>query len=258
MCLLAFAWNTHPRYRFVFAGNRDEFHARPAAAAEWWQDAPDVFGGRDLEAGGSWLGLRRDGRFAVVTNFREPDRRPAGVRSRGELVTRFLADSSNASAYLAELRRTGDEYAGYNLVFGDLLAPNNDLHYFSNREGEASPLAHGLHALSNHLLNTPWPKVARLRSRFTTELDKPEPAIDALLGFLGDTEPAGDNEMPATGLSPEWERLLSAPKVVSPEYGTRASTVILVEHGGRMHFHERRFTVSGGVESDTEQHFEGA
>ena len=104
MCLLALGWNAHPRYRLVFAGNRDEFHARPAATADWWTDKPDVFGGRDLEAGGTWLGLRRDGRFAVVTNFREPDRRPAGMRSRGELATRFLAGSMASSAYLDDLK----------------------------------------------------------------------------------------------------------------------------------------------------------
>lgn len=258
MCLLAFAWQTHPHYRFVFAGNRDEFHARPARAANWWQDAPDVFGGRDLEAGGSWMGLRKDGRFAVVTNFREPDLRPAGMRTRGELVTRFLAENSSSTEYLEHLRATRADYAGYNLVFGDLLSTTNELHYFSNREGEASPLDAGVHALSNHLLNTPWPKVARLREQFAGELGKPEPAIESLLGFLGDTRPAQGHELPDTGLSPEWERLLSSPRIVSPEYGTRASTVILVERDGRMHFHERRFTAEGAVEADTEQHFEAA
>lgn len=256
MCLLAFAWQSHPRFRFVFAGNRDEFHSRPAAAADWWPQLPDVFGGRDLEAGGSWLGLRRDGRFAVVTNFREPDKRPAGVRSRGELVVRWLAADQAASDYLDRLREQRDDYAGYNLVFGDLFAAGNDLHYFCNREGEASPLKPGIHALSNHLLDTPWPKVRRLRERFLAEIERPEPSADVLLEMLADTRPAADHELPATGLSPEWERRLSPARIVSPEYGTRASTVILVGNDGHMHFHERRFTASGTVESDTERHFD--
>src|SRR5690606_37670593 len=127
MCLLALAWQTHPRYRLIFAGNRDEFHARPSAAAAWWQDAPDVFGGRDLEAGGTWLGMRRDGRFAVVTNFREPDPRPAGLRSRGELTARFLSGNDAPEDYLRQLRETRSDYAGYNLIFGDLTARGNAL-----------------------------------------------------------------------------------------------------------------------------------
>lgn len=248
MCLLALGWNAHPRYRLVFAGNRDEFHARPAATADWWTDKPDVFGGRDLEAGGTWLGLRRDGRFAVVTNFREPDRRPAGMRSRGELATRFLAGSMASSAYLDDLKVQADEYAGFNLVFGDV---GDQLYYFSNRADDALPLPPGVHALSNHLLNTPWPKVRRLRERFETELEQADPGVDALLRFLADDATAGDDELPATGLSSEWERRLSAAHIVGAEYGTRASTVILVDETGRSTFHERTFTVSGDVARDT-------
>lgn len=258
MCLLALAWKTHPRYRLIFAGNRDEFHARGAAPANWWNDAPAVFAGRDLEAGGTWLGMRRDGRFAVVTNFREPDRRPPGKRSRGELTAHFLAGDTSPENYLAQLRRTADDYAGFNLLFGDVNAPGNQLFYFSNREGEEVPLSPGVHLLSNHLLNTPWPKVRRLRERFVSETEQAEPRIDALLEFLGDAIPASDTELPATGLSIDWERRLSAAKVVGPEYGTRASTVILVDELGNTEFHERRFTASGAIEQDTRVHFEDA
>lgn len=254
MCLLAFAWRTHPRYRFVFAGNRDEFHSRPAAQAGWWPDAPDVFGGRDLEAGGSWLGLRRDARFAVVTNFREPDRRPAGKRSRGELVTRFLAGDMSADEYLDFLHEHADDYAGFNLLFAD-LSDDNAFHYFSNRDHRPVALGPGVHALSNHLLDTPWPKVRRLRAAFVAELDNDEPSVDALLDMLADTRPAEDDELPATGLSPEWERRLSAPKIVGPEYGTRASTVILVGSDGSMQFVERSFRANGAVDAEVRQHF---
>ncbi len=254
MCLLAIAWLAHPRYRLIFAGNRDEFHARPAAKADWWQDAPEVFGGRDLEAGGTWLGMRRDGRFAVVTNFREPDIRPAGKRSRGELTAHFLSGDMSPNDYLERLRKTAGDYAGFNLLFGDA---GNQLFYFSNREGEEVPLSPGVHVLSNHLLNTPWPKVRRLRERFVEEAGQAEPRIDRLLEFLGDDAPAADADLPATGLSMDWERRLSAAKVVGPEYGTRASTVIRVDQDGHTDFHERRFTESGGVEQDTRAHFGG-
>lgn len=255
MCLLALAWQCHPRYPLIFAGNRDEFHARPAAAASWWPEAPDVFGGRDLEAGGTWLGLRRDGRFAVVTNFREPDRRPAGKRTRGALTTRFLAGSMTAITYLEQLQASADDYAGFNLIFGDV---GEQLFYFSNRADDALPLPPGVHALSNHLLNTPWPKVRRLQERFDAEIRADAPRVDTLLAFLDDREPATDDELPATGLTRDWERRLSAAKVVGAEYGTRASTVILVDRRGRCVFHERRFTVSGTIDGDTRANFEPA
>lgn len=258
MCLLAFSWKCHPRYRFVFAGNRDEFHARPAAAASWWEDAPAVFGGRDLEAGGGWLGMNRDGRFAVVTNFREPDLRPAGKRSRGELVYAFLAGSSDAGEYLHVMEEHADKYAGFNLLFGDVLR-GDTLFYFSNRDGLAQDertVTPGVHALSNHLLDTPWPKVQRLRQRFTNELDRKQPRMQALLEFLDDSEPASDAELPATGISPEWERRLSSAKIVADEYGTRASTVIAVNYDGTCEFIERRFMPDGTIAGETREHFE--
>jgi len=259
MCLLAFSWQNHSRYRFVFAGNRDEFHARPSAAANWWPDAPDVFGGRDLEAGGTWLGLRRDGRFAVVTNFREPDVRPAGKRSRGELVGAFLSGTSPASAWLADIETRADDYAGFNLLFGDVVRPGEPLLYFSNRDGiggvarrQAEP---GIHALSNHLLDTPWPKVQRLRESFVHELDRDEPRAEKLLEFLDDSEPARDDDLPSTGLSPEWERRLSAAKIVSNDYGTRASTVVFVKNDGTCFFHERRFSSNGKIAGESRERF---
>ena len=258
MCLLAFSWKNHPRYRFVFAGNRDEFHARPATAADWWPNAPDVLGGRDLEAGGSWLGVHRDGRFAVVTNFREPDIRPADKRSRGELVRRFLEEAHSPARYFAELKSRGDDYAGFNLLFGNVA--NGVLLYFSNR-GMTTPVAGGdvsaeVHALSNHLLDTPWPKVRRLRERFEGELRREDPRIDELLEFLEDSEPARDGELPSTGLSLDWERRLSAARIVGNEYGTRASTVILVDNEGETTFVERRFSPDGQIAGETRERFE--
>ena len=253
MCLLAFAWNCHPRYRLIFAGNRDEFHARPAAAADWWQDATHVFGGRDLEAGGSWLGLARDGRFAVVTNFREPDRRPADKRTRGELVGQFLSGNDTPANYADQLLASADRYAGYNLIFGD----HRSLHYVSNRNTsrESTLLEPGIHALSNHLLDTPWPKVQKLAARFREEVARDDPRAEKLLEFLEDREPAEDHTLPDTGLSPEWERALSAAHIVGDVYGTRASTVVMIEHSGQCVFRERRFAANGEVTGETGEHF---
>lgn len=258
MCLLAFSWKSHPRYRFIFAGNRDEFHARPAAPAGWWDDAPSVLGGRDLEAGGGWLGVNRDGRFAVVTNFREPDLRPVGKRSRGELVNAFLAGTRGAADYLHDIEEQAGRFAGFNLLFGNVLR-DEALFYFSNRDGLAADertVSPGIHALSNHLLDTPWPKVQRLRQRFTNELDREQPRMQALLEFLDDTEPVRDEELPSTGISPEWERRLSAARIIGGEYGTRASTVIAVDYNGVCEFIERRFSPDGSIAGETRERFE--
>lgn len=258
MCLLAFSWNKHPRYRFVFAGNRDEFHARPAAAANWWPASPGIIGGRDLEAGGTWLALHRDGRFAVVTNFREPDIRPAGKRSRGELVSRFLEKTYSPARYLAELKARADEYAGFNLVFGNVAHAGESLLYFSNRgvvDFESNVPA-GIHALSNHLLGTPWPKVRRLHTRFEGELQRNEPRVEELLGFLEDTEPARDDELPSTGLSPDWERRLSAARIIGNDYGTRASTIVLASNEGECTFIERRYSPNGQIAGEIMERFE--
>lgn len=259
MCLLALAWKAHPQYPLIFAGNRDEFHARPALAAHWWHDAPDVFGGRDLEANGSWLGVRRDGRFAVVTNFREPDRRPENLRSRGELPTQFLCGDTAPADYLRYLHDNRDEYAGFNLLFGDPLQQQDDnqgmMFYFSNRDDVGTELPPGIHALSNHLLNTPWPKVQRLRAAFEQEMQRAEPRADALLEMLADPQPAPHELLPDTGVDARWEHALSAAKVVTPSYGTRASTVVMVDCHGDIFFRERRFAPSGDTNGETLRRF---
>lgn len=258
MCLLALAWHAHPRYPLIFAGNRDEFRARPADAAHWWTDNPDILAGRDLEAGGTWLGLRRDGRFAVVTNFREPDRRPAGMRSRGELVSEFLASEAPAEMYFRQLGDRRDRYAGFNLLFGDALGSANDFYYFSNRDDTGFFIRPGIHALSNHLLDTPWPKVRRLRECFIPETKRHDPDPERFMEFLDDRAPAPAGDLPDTGLSPEWEARLSAPHVTGREYGTRASTVVMVGTNGHCLFVERRFDADDVVCGETREHFEAS
>lgn len=238
MCLMILAWRRHPDFRLVLAGNRDEFHERPAAAADWWPN--DIVGGKDLRAGGTWLAAHRSGRFAVVTNYREPIEEGRGPRSRGELVTGFLESDASPEDYADEIAARGNDYAGFNLLLGDAAA----LTYLSNRGRGPEVLAPGIYGLSNHLLDTPWPKLERTRARFRALLaDGAQTA--ALLGMLADREPAADGELPATGVGPEWERLLSSPFIVNPYYGTRCSTILKLLENETMEFTERRFDSSG-------------
>ena len=252
MCLLILAWNAHPRYRLVLAGNRDEYHARATDAAGWWPDTPGVLGGRDLEAGGTWLAVARNGRWGVVTNYREiADTGPA-ERSRGELVADFVRGTEQPQAFGRARDALAAQYAGYSLLVGDRAS----LHYFTNRDVPVSPLPAGIHGLSNERLNTPWPKLERTRRRFAELLAAGDPAPEALFGMLADREPAAGDELPRTGLEPELERLVSAPFVVSPAYGTRSSHVVLAGHDGRMRLLERRFDRAGSTLGTSEFEFD--
>lgn len=243
MCLLVFAWRAHPRHRLVLAGNRDEFHARPAAPAHWWPEPAGLLAGRDLEAGGTWLGVTRSGRFAVVTNFRELGERRPEAPSRGRLVVDGCADDAEPLAWLEALAREADRYAAFNLVTGDMRS----IAYYSNRDGAPRELAPGVYGLSNHLLDTPWPKLERVRARFTALLRAPRIELEDLLAPLADTTPAADDELPRTGLTRELERALSAPFIVTPSYGTRCSTALVIEDDGRCRLLERRFDATGTV-----------
>lgn len=236
MCLILLAWQVHPDYPLVVAANRDEFLSRRTAAADFWDDAPDVLAGRDLQAGGTWLGVTRDGRFAALTNYRDPARVKASAPSRGELVSRFLTGSLSPPEYLAELAAVAGAYNGFNLLFGDA----DSLWCFSNcGEGERR-LDPGVYGLSNHLLDTPWPKVARGKSALGAALQAlPDEA--PLLALLRDDRIAPDEVLPRTGLSMEWERLLSAAFIRSPEYGTRSATVLLRDRTGMVRFVEQTF-----------------
>jgi uncharacterized protein with NRDE domain len=247
MCLLVLAWKHHPRYRLILAGNRDEFHERPAAPLGWWQDDPRILGGRDLKAGGTWLGVARSGRFGIVTNYRDLQAPVEGAPSRGHLVPRFLTGATSPKEFLDDLRGAAPRYSGFNLLVGGARA----LYYFSNRGPNApAVLAPGIYGLSNHLLDTPWPKLARTRKRFEELLTGADVAPEDLLTMLADREPALDDHLPSTGLPPEWERVVSAPFIVNERYGTRCSSVLFVERNGRTVLQERRFDAAG-VQSGT-------
>ena len=240
MCLLILAWRDQPGSRLMLLGNRDELHARPSAAADWWQDTPAVLGGRDLEAGGSWLGVTRSGRFAVVTNVREapgpvPSDAAAGaaLRSRGALVREVLIGTLAPAAFARTATQEGAHYAGFNLICGDHSAA-----WYASNRAAARALASGVHALSNATLDQSWPKVERLRQGFDHARATSD---DALLELLRDRTPAPDAELPDTGIGRERERLLSSAFVASPSYGTRASYLLVLEERGAARFIERNF-----------------
>lgn len=237
MCLILVAWQAHPWFPLVVAANRDEFHTRPSREAERWSEDPRIAGGRDLEAGGTWLALGEGGRFAAVTNVREPGV-PKGARSRGELPRDYLLGTTPPEAFAASL--DGSAYSGFNL----LLADAGSLWYLSNRDGGPRQLKPGIYGVSNHLLDTPWPKLASAKDRFALALPG-LPAMEGLFEILADREIVPDHRLPATGVSLAWERLLSAIFVVSEAYGTRASTVVTRDREGRLRLEERRFGPAG-------------
>ncbi len=236
MCLIVLAWEASPTTRLVVAANRDEFFARRAAPAAWWADAPDVLAGRDLEAGGTWLGVTRKGRFAALTNFRDAlAPKKDGAPSRGALAADFLRGDVAAADYVAAIQLGADRYHGFNLLVSD----SEELWSFSNVEGDPVRLGSGLRGLSNHLLETPWPKVTAARSRLEAALRASRGGEDLerrLLHLLADRTTAPDGALPATGLLLDRERALSAAFVQLPGYGTRASTALVVGTDGRARF----------------------
>lgn len=254
MCLILFAHDVHPRYALVLAANRDEFHDRPTAPAAMWADAPDVLGGRDLRMGGTWLGVTRSGRWAAVTNFRDPSEFERQARSRGDLVRIFVTSRETPEEYLAQLRAAEDDFSGYNLLIGD----GARVFWSSNRAPHArseSPLRAGIYGLSNHLLDTPWPKVTRGKAALSELLSKSEDfSPERLLDLLLDRTLAAEHELPSTGVSLELERALSASFIRAPGYGTRSSTALLIRRDGRIHFAERRFDEQG--ETAGESHYQ--
>lgn len=237
MCLILFAYRVHPDYPLILAANRDEFYARPALPLGWWQDAPDLLAGRDLAAGGTWAGITRSGRFAAITNYRDPARMRADAPSRGALVGDFLRAAQTAPAYLDDVAAAGLPYNGFNLLAAD---PDAGLWYYGSRDGRPRAVEAGIHGLSNALLDTPWPKVRRGKAGLQALLEagvRPDP--EALFTLLADTSHPPDAELPSTGVSPEWERLLSPAWIVSPTYGTRGSLVLLWRADGAVQMIER-------------------
>lgn len=240
MCLILVAHQAHPAYRLVVAANRDEWFRRPTAAAAFWPDAPEVLAGRDLEQSGTWLGVTRGGRFAAITNFRDPGSHRLQAPSRGRLVSDFLRTDLEPAEYLDQLRPDAAAYNGFSLLVGD----GGTLWYLSNREGEIRELAPGIYGLSNHLLDVPWPKVRLGKEALAARLDSCVNA-ETLLTLLDDTRSAPDAELPGTGIGLDWERRLSSLRIVAEGYGTRSSTALLIGADGQVCFVERSFSERG-------------
>ncbi|HEY6516628.1 MAG TPA: NRDE family protein [Steroidobacteraceae bacterium] len=251
MCLLVLAWNTHPRYRLVVAANRDEYHDRPSAPLGPWPAPADILAGRDLRAGGTWVGIDRRRRFGIVTNFRDLVRAPVHAPSRGGLIPRYLAATTSPGDYLAGLEHEARSYGGFNL----LLADGESLWYGSNRCAPfARALSPGIHGLSNERLDTPWPKLRRVRRGFEDWLSGGGSVDDGkLLAVLADRAPATEEEgLPGTGVSPEWERTLSSPFVLNQTFGTRNTTLVAIEPSGACYLAEHRFDPSGTCSGQSE------
>lgn len=247
LCLILFAYKAHPKYKLIVAANRDESYARPTAPAAFWEDEPNLLAGRDLEKLGTWMGVTRDGKFAALTNFRDPKQMSVtGKRSRGELVADFLKGAMPANGYMERLEASKASYPGYNLLAGDTTG----LYSYSNIEDEVREVEPGIHGLSNHLLNTPWPKVERGKKSLmellqTVGRDLP----DRLFSLLQHAEPAPDADLPDTGIGLEWERLLSPLFIRSEGYGTRCSTVLLMEED-QLSYIERIYEGNGFTEKE--------
>lgn len=245
MCLILLAYKVHPEYHLILAANRDEFYDRPTLPMAFWEDHPDILAGRDLKGGGTWLGITRSGRLSAITNYREPGGPMADVPSRGHLVGGFLSGRSPSSAYLEAVSAIGQTYSGFNLIVGDV----SGLFYYSNRGHGIHRLEPGWYGLSNHLLNTPWPKVKKGIDLLKSVVSG-SAAVDMgiILQLLKNCEVPSDDRLPNTGVSLAWERILSPMFIQSTGYGTRSSSVILINRDGRVWITEQSFHAEAGPE----------
>ena len=242
MCLIVLAWKVRDDLPLAVAANRDEWRERPTQPAHWWPDHPQLLAGRDLIAGGTWMGVTRAGRFAAVTNFRDPSDRRTTAVSRGGLVSGFLLGKDSPGGYLAAVSSRAREYNGFNLIVGD----GETLWYYGSRAGNAHEITPGVHALSNHLLDEPWPKVVRARAAMAASLVEANP-VPRLFTALADTGVVADASLPSTGVGIEWERRLSAALITGADYGTRSSTVMTVDAHGEIGFEEHTLDADGHV-----------
>jgi len=237
MCLIFFSLNNHPDYKLIVAANRDEFYNRRTSPADYWKENPQVLAGKDLEAGGTWMGIRTDGRLSMVTNYRDPANINPMAPSRGHLVSEFLLKKEEPLPYLTTLSAKGNQYNGFNLIVGN----PNELYYYSNYGDGIKPIPPGLHGLSNHLLDTAWPKVVKGLAKMEDLLNAPAINSDAVLDALADDTVAPDNQLPDTGVGLERERALSSMFIKTQGYGSRTSTVLTIDRHDRVHLVERTY-----------------
>lgn len=242
MCLIAFALDSHPRYSLVLMANRDEFRDRGTDRAAFWPDAPHLLAGRDQQAGGTWLGVTTGGKIAAITNYRDPRQQVSDPPSRGLLVADYLRDDGMIPSVLhGYLQHHGNRYDGFNLIYGTV----RELHYFTNRGGSSGQVGSGIHGLSNHLLDTRWPKLLEAKARLKKILLQERPQLDELFLAMSDPTPFADELLPDTGIGPEFERFLSPIFINGERYATRSTSVLLVSRDGEVTFCEQSHDVAG-------------
>jgi len=242
MCVIFFAYQKYAEYPLVLLANRDEFYERPTAAVHFWQEFPEIYAGRDPVHGGTWLGVTKAGRFAAVTNYRDP-RAPQGKFSRGNLVGDFLKTGDSVEDYLKKIQMSAADFSGFNLLVGEINPTTQTFGYYSNREGEVKILPPGIYGLSNHLLDTPWRKVRKGKAELSKLLQNNQSESDKFFKILADKTLADDTDLPETGIGYEHEKLLSAIFIETPFYGTRSSSVVLVNRNYEISLDERNFEI---------------
>lgn len=251
MCLIVLALQAHPIYPLILVANRDEYHQRPTTTANFWHDQPDILAGRDLEAGGTWLGVNRFGKFSALTNVRHSKANTSNVTftSRGNLCHQLLSNHQHSiSEQLQAMPQSGHHYQPFNLIAGDINSLTPELYYYSNQQLPHARvrLAPGIHGLSNAALNTPWPKVTTSTRALQTIISKPF-TTDDLLTLMQDTTAACDEALPDTGIPLEQEKLLSSRFIQSQDYGTRCTTAIIMNKTGELCLVEQSYNTHGQV-----------
>ncbi|UCH65026.1 MAG: NRDE family protein [Ignavibacterium sp.] len=251
MCLVVFAHNSHPNYKFIFAANRDEFYDRPTEQADFWKDRPDLLAGKDLKGGGTWMGITKAGKFAAITNYRDLYNIKEDAPTRGLLVTDYLLGDQSSEDYYDSLKKDLSDYNGFNLILGDL----NNLYFFSTHADGLRKINTGVHGLSNAVLDTPWPKVEKSKKHFLKLMQHEELHAWELLSLLSDTRKAKEKDLPDTGVGIEWEKVLSSVFIQSPNYGTRCSTAVLIDNNNNVRFAEKTFFGNQGAFSNKDYNF---
>ena len=251
MCLILFSYQQHPEYPLVLAANRDEFYNRPTRRAQFWDEHPDLLAGQDLDQGGTWLGVTRQGRIAAITNIRNPAAVKLSGSSRGELTREFLTGEEPPADYLKKITGVKKQYNGFNLIAGTI----DNLYYLSSRSTVPNQLDPGLYGLSNAELDTPWPKVETGKAALAEILSSPSPSVEAIMRLLTDSRQAPDHDLPDTGVGISMERTLSSRFITAKDYGTRACTLILVNNQGDTLFYERNYSGPGQVTTTCQEQF---
>lgn len=251
MCLIVFSYQQHSKYDLIFAANRDEHYERPTRPAQFWDDHLNILAGKDLKAGGTWMGINKKGDFSALTNFRNPAIRKENPPSRGHLVLNFLKDDNSPKSYLQSVDKKADQYMGFNLLAGTL----DQLYYYSNQRPNILQLDAGLYGLSNHLLDTPWPKLEKAKSRLAKIVQEDLISEEALFDLLADDQEAPEDKLPETGIPLEIEKKVSPIFIKSDGYGTRCSTVLLIDNSDEITFIERRFK-AGSMDIEDENRYQ--